>query len=131
MNPIHRFALVGVSSLLVLAAVGSAFGQKPKAAPKKPAMAVGYAKTEAVLKARCVGCHNGPGGRAGVNLATYESVVGGKWRGQPLVVAKKPKDSVLVKAVHGSGAPKMPPGGSLSPADIATVEAWISAGAKK
>ena len=126
MNRIDRSALVGVSTLVALMAVGSAVAQKPKA----PA-AVGYAKTEAVLKARCVGCHNGPGGKAGVNLASYASVVGGKWRNQPLVVAKKPADSVLVKAVHGTGMDKMPPGGSLPPGDMKTIEAWIAAGAKK
>lgn len=134
MNRINRSALVGVSTALALMAVGTALAQKPKMgkmAKKKPTMAVGYAKTEAVLKARCVGCHNGPGGKAGVNLASYAAVVGGKWREQPLVVAKKPQDSVLVKAVHGEGMDKMPPGGSLAPGDMKTIETWIAAGAKK
>ncbi len=125
MKSLLRPALAGISVAAMLAAIAVAPAQKPAA------KAAGYAPVEKLLKARCVGCHNGPGGRAGVNLAGYDAVVKGKWQGKALVVPKKPGDSVLVNAVHGKGMQTMPPGGGLPPADVKTLEAWIAAGAKK
>lgn len=118
--------LAGIAALPLVASVALAHGQG-KPAPK----AAGYAPVEKVIQARCVGCHNGPGGRAGVNLASYDSIKGGKWRGKALVVPKKPGDSVLSNAVHGKGMQAMPPGGGLPAADMKTIDAWIAAGAKK
>ena len=122
----HRRARL-LSSLLAAASLLAAV---TVAAPRKPAPTAAYAKVDAVLKAKCVGCHNGPAGAGGVNLASYAVVVKGNYKGKPLVVPKKPKDSVLAKAIHGTGVQKMPPGGSLPPADAKTIEAWIAAGAK-
>ena len=122
-----RPALAGTLILAAMAVVVVAPAQK-KPVAAKPA---GFAPVDGVLKAHCVGCHNGPGGRAGVNLASYESVTKGKWRGMSLVVPKSPSTSVLVNAVHGKGMQVMPPGGGLPPADIKKIEAWIAAGAKK
>ena len=125
MKSLLRPALAGISVAAMLAAIAVAPAQKPASTPS------GYAPVKKVLKARCVGCHNGPGGRAGVNLAGYDAVLKGKWRGKALVVAKKPGDSVLVNAVHGKGMQTMPPGGGLPSADMKAIEAWIAAGAKK
>lgn len=124
MNSIARSALAGISALSMLAAVAVAGAQKPAA------KAGAYAKVDKVIKAKCVGCHNGPAGAGGVNLASYAVVTKGKYKGKPLVVPKNVKASVLVNALHGKGVQKMPPGGSLPPADIKTIEAWIAAGAK-
>ncbi len=122
----HRRARLLFSVLAAL----PLFAALTVAAPQKKPAPKAYAKVETVIKAKCVGCHNGPGGAGGVNLANYGVVTKGKYKGKPLVVAKKPKDSILVKALHGTGVQKMPPGGSLAPAEIKTVEGWIAAGAK-
>ena len=92
---------------------------------------VPYAKVEKVVKARCVGCHNGPKGAAGVDLSSYDALLKSKFKGKKVVVAKKPKDSVLIDALTGHGVAKMPPGPPLSAADIKLFQDWISAGAKK
>ena len=119
----HRRACLLFAALPLFAALTVAAPQK-KPAPKA------YAKVDSILKAKCVACHNGPAGAGGVNLANYAAVTKGKYKGKPLVVAKKPKDSILAKALHGTGVQKMPPGGSLPPAETKVIEAWITAGAK-
>ncbi len=119
--------LAGLASLPLLASVALAHGQG-----KPAAKAAAYAPVDKVIHAKCIGCHNGPGGRAGVNLASYETVTKGKWQGKPLVVAAKPGDSVLSNAVHGKGMEIMPPPhGGLSAAELKTIDGWIAAGAKK
>ena len=118
--------LAGLAILPLLASVAFAHGQaKPAAKP------VAYAPVEKIIKAKCVGCHQGAAPAGGVNLSSYDMVVKGKYKGKPLVVAKKPADSVLAKGVHGSGVQKMPPGGSFPPNEVKTIDDWIAAGAKK
>ena len=46
-----------------------------------------------------------------------------------VVVPGHPDDSLLVAAVEGSGMLQMPPGGSLSEAEAASIRAWIRDGA--
>lgn len=119
-----RLLLAGLAAIPLFVSLALAHGQG------KPAPSA-YAKVEPILKAKCVGCHQGAAPSAGVNLSSYAMVMKGKFQGKPLVVAKKPADSVLAKAIHGAGVQKMPPGGSLTPGETKTVESWIAAGAKK
>jgi len=50
----------------------------------------------------------------------------------PVVVASKPDDSLIVKAITGApGAKKMPPRGALQQSDIDSIKAWITSGAKQ
>lgn len=128
MKPLTRPIMTGLSILSLMTAMAVAHGQKPA----KPATkAVAYAKLEPILKAKCVGCHQGANAAAGVNLSSYAELMKAKYKGKPVVVAKKPAVSVLSMAVHGKGVPKMPPGGSIPDADQKTIDAWIAAGAKK
>jgi hypothetical protein len=48
-----------------------------------------------------------------------------------VVVAGKPAQSRLSKAIHWNGAASMPPAGRLPAAEVAKIDAWIKAGAKK
>lgn len=96
----------------------------------KPAP-VTYAKVETILKAKCVGCHQGATPAGGVNLSSYEKVMGSRFKGMPVVTPKKPDQSVLAHSLHGKGVMQMPPGGKPVPSDIKTIEVWIAAGAKK
>lgn len=130
MKPLFRPAMAGLSILSLFAAVAVAYAQKPvkRAAPPK---AIPFAKLEPTVKAKCVGCHQGEKPAGGVNLSSYDALMKSKYKGKPVVVAKKPALSVLSMAVHGKGVPKMPPGGSLPGAEVKAVDAWIAGGAKK
>lgn len=109
----------------MFAAISVASAYKGGGAP------VPYAKVEKIVKARCVGCHNGAKGAAGVDLSSYDGIMKSKFKGKKVVVAKKPKESVIIDALLGHGVAKMPPGPPLSAADIKVVQDWITAGAKK
>ena len=125
MKSLVRPAFAGISVVSMLAAITVAGAQKP-------APATSYAKVDKIIQAKCIGCHQGAHPAGGVNLKDYAAVMGGKYRGKPLVVAKNAKASVLSNAVHGTGGvAKMPPGGDLPATDQKTIDAWIAAGAKK
>lgn len=51
--------------------------------------------------------------------------------GGPAVVAGKPDESLIMRALKGEGAKQMPPTGKLADDEIAKVAAWIQAGAKE
>ncbi len=104
-------------------------GSKTGEAPA-PATAGGYADVQALLTAKCVGCH-GENGKEGIDLRTYESVMKGGEHGA-IVTAGDPAASLIVKAVRGAeGVDKMPKmGAPLTEDEIGKIEAWIKAGAK-
>ncbi|MBM3800940.1 MAG: DUF1553 domain-containing protein [Acidimicrobiia bacterium] len=82
----------------------------------------------AVIEKHCLICH-GATQMSGLDLRQRESALKGGTRG-PALVAGKPDESLLYKAVKGIDALKMPPGKeSLSPADIEILRAWIVEGA--
>jgi len=95
-----------------------------KMPPKVP-----FSKVASIFNAACVSCHGATGGRAGLNLTTYESVMAGG-RSGPAIVPGKPDESLLLQLVKGTKRPKMPPGNtSLSATDIKTINDWILTGA--
>lgn len=125
-----RGAIIVASTACIVGAVATSFAQRPvkSAAPATPK----FATVNKILKDKCSGCHSGstPGG--GVDLSSYEKVMASKFKGKPVVVPKKTKDSVLSKAIHGTGVMKMPPPGvKLSADEIKLIDAWIAGGAKK
>lgn len=96
-----------------------------------PTEASGFAAVKTILDSKCLMCH-GEEGKEGIDLRTYASVMKGGEHG-PIVVAGKPEDSDIVKALRGADGKKqmpmnMPP---LDEADIAKIEAWIKEGAKE
>ncbi|MHB8635155.1 MAG: c-type cytochrome domain-containing protein [Fimbriimonadaceae bacterium] len=89
-----------------------------------------YAAVQAIFSANCVKCHSGPAPKAGIDLSSYESAMKGGRQGA-VINAGDAAGSKLVMALHGQGAKQMPPPPATVPAaDIATIEAWITAGAK-
>jgi len=65
----------------------------------------------------------------GLRLDSRESILRGGGRG-PAVVAGKPNESLLIRAVEQTDPSlKMPPGKKLSGADIALLAKWIAMGA--
>ena len=86
-------------------------------------------KIRPVLATRCQSCHNDELKTSGLSLASREAMIDGGNRGI-VVVPGHPEDSLLVAAVEGSGMLQMPPGGSLSEAELASIRAWVRDGAR-
>ncbi len=89
-----------------------------------------------MLEARCDGCHSGADADAGLDLSAgsaWASLVGAastEAPGRTRVVPGDPDASYLVAKLEGTAGDQMPLGGAALPAaTIATVRAWISAGA--
>jgi len=80
-----------------------------------------------ILTKRCASCHEGNGKKGGVDVSSYELVIGKAG----LVVPGSPEKSKLYTSVSGA-APKMPKGngGALAKAEVDAIAAWIKAGAK-
>src|SRR6185436_14022034 len=80
-----------------------------------------------ILSKRCTSCHEGNGKKGGVDLSSYEQVMGKAG----LVVPGSPDKSKLYTSVTGA-QPKMPKGngGPLAKAEVDAIAAWIKAGAK-
>jgi mono/diheme cytochrome c family protein len=100
----------------------------PTAAPTQAPSAGGatasasFADVQAMLKAKCGACH-GDAATAGLNVTTYATLMKGGADG-PVVSAKDAAGSLIVKKMEAGGHP-----GQLSADELATVKAWITAGA--
>jgi hypothetical protein len=90
------------------------------------------AVSEIISKYLCTVCHGGGEPRAGLSLDDHKSMMKGSKRG-PVVVPGKPASSELIRRLKGQTEPRMPFTGPpwLSEDEVATIEQWISAGAKE
>lgn len=95
------------------------------------------ADVQPIFTASCVSCHGGAAPQLGLDLgegAAYAALVGVDSASQPGTLRVAPGDpaaSLLLLKV-GPTPPvggRMPLGGALSDAEIATLEAWVAAGA--
>ncbi len=89
-----------------------------------------FAAVQPILNRSCVGCH-GEGGKAGIDLRTYESVMQGGRKG-PIIKAGDPANSMLIQALSGAGGvDQMPKNAApLDAAEIKQLSDWVQAGAK-
>jgi cytochrome c len=90
-------------------------------------------KVKPIFDANCARCHGGMNHRGGLNIDTRESLLKGGHTG-PAIVPGDPSKSLLVTLIRHEGPasdpmPMPPKGDKLSDADIATMTAWIKAGA--
>lgn len=85
------------------------------------------AQVRPVLVEKCLPCH-GENGASGLRLDSRAGALKGGKRG-PAVVAGDPAASLLMQAVRGAGALKMPPTGPLSAGEVAALETWVRQGA--
>jgi mono/diheme cytochrome c family protein len=84
-------------------------------------------KIRPLFAEKCFACHTDA--RMGnLQLDSREHFLKGGKSG-PIVVPGDPSASLLVKAIHYDGTPKMPPTGKLAADQIAAIEAWVKAGA--
>jgi mono/diheme cytochrome c family protein len=84
-------------------------------------------RAQALLKAKCVRCHGGNKRESGLDLRSRATILKGGESG-PGVVPGQPDESLVLKRVRDG---EMPPrnAGRLLPAEIATLQQWIAAGA--
>jgi WD40 repeat protein len=100
-------------------------------APAQQATAPDYAKVVApVLAKYCAGCHNDEDREGDFSLESYKSLQSGTEDG-PAFLPGDSAGSRIIRLITGAASPKMPPKGHPRPSeqDIATVKAWIDAGA--
>ncbi|MHB8520782.1 MAG: c-type cytochrome domain-containing protein [Limisphaerales bacterium] len=96
-----------------------------------------YAVVDAILSQHCLDCHAAPDPEAKLVLESFETLMEGGEHSAELVPGKS-DDSRLVQVIEGRGVDAkgkkliMPPGKrkKLSAAEIASIKAWIDAGAK-
>jgi hypothetical protein len=118
----------------ILAATAIVRAAAPPATPTagKQAEAAGtgeYAAAQAVFAARCVRCHGPEKQRNGLRLDTRSAALEGGVDG-PVIVPGRSAHSELVRRILGQAKPRMPyreP--PLDAGEIATIRAWIDAGA--
>jgi hypothetical protein len=79
----------------------------------------------------CMECHKSTNAKAGLSVETYDAIMKGS-RKRKAVVPGKADESRLVTTVEGRTRPVMPPKNKAKPneKEIATLRAWIAAGAK-
>jgi hypothetical protein len=85
-------------------------------------------KVRPVLAEKCVSCHGPEKQKGGLRLDSRAAVVKGGDRG-PAVVAGKPGESLLLRALAHDGELKMPPRTKLPDAEIAAFKEWVRLGA--
>ena len=82
-----------------------------------------------VLVEKCLSCHGAEKPKSGLRLDTRDGLLMGGQSGAA-VVAGKPKDGLLLKAIlHTDKDLKMPPGGKLPDREIAALAKWVELGA--
>ena len=82
-------------------------------------------KIHAILKAKCLGCHDESKRTSGFSVEDIESVISGGAKHGIAVKPGNPDGSPLVKMLRGEIKPQMPFGGELQKTDISIVEDWI------
>jgi cytochrome c len=92
-------------------------------------------KVKPIFEANCYRCHGGMNHRGGLSIETMAGMLKGGHDGAVLVPGH-PEQSLLVKLIRHEGPADdpmpmpPPPREKISDADIATITAWVAAGAK-
>lgn len=83
-----------------------------------------------VLASRCLSCHNGARGQAGLSLAARQDILRGGVSG-PAIRPGDGAASLLVQRIDGTKGPRMPMAGApLDEPTIALIRRWIDEGAR-
>jgi mono/diheme cytochrome c family protein len=125
-----RALLAVVMMLSAGASAAAQSGFEEGAAPRRP----GSLRFEAaklareagsILASQCVGCHGPEKKKGGLDLTRRASALAGGESGA-VIVPGQPGESLLIEKVTEG---EMPPTGALSKGQVATVRAWVEAGA--
>ena len=118
-----------LAPLLTILAAMLLLSSAPLRAAEAPAA---FTKAHAVLEERCFKCHSHAANKSkgGLLLDSAAAVLKGGDTG-PAIVAGKPEESLLIKAVrYGDPDLQMPPKNEkLAAADLAALTEWVAAGA--
>ena len=79
-----------------------------------------------ILRANCLGCHQGPTGKGGLQLGNIQSLVNGGHTG-PVVVPGKSAQSYLFHLVARGNMPPQPDR-QLKEVEVEVIRAWIDGG---
>ena len=133
----HRSAAALLASAIALASTAALWQPHPVAAQAEPApnTAAFYTQhVQPIFQANCYSCHGGMNHRGGLSLATKAGMLKGGHDGSVLDM-KDPEQSMLIRLIRHEG-PKddpmpmpPPPRKKVTDAEIATVTAWVKAGA--
>ena len=89
-------------------------------------------QVQPIFQANCYRCHGGMNRRGGLQLDTQAGMMRGGKDGS-VITPGHPEQSLLIALIRHEGPADdpmpMPPRSKISDADIATVTAWIKAGA--
>jgi uncharacterized protein DUF1553/uncharacterized protein DUF1549/cytochrome c len=80
-----------------------------------------------VLKVECLRCHRGSQAKGGLDLTARESALRGGQSG-PVLVAGRPDESRLIRAVRREVDPPMPPRKTLPPETVEVLRQWVERG---
>ena len=131
----RRLGWIGAYGAFLLTPVALALAAPAK--PESPPQPAGAneaqlqlfeSKVRPLLLDRCGKCHGEKLQQGGLRLDTAEGFRKGSDQG-PLTQATNPEQSLLLRAVRHEGGLAMPPGEKLSDGEIATLTAWVKAGA--
>ena len=87
------------------------------------------AQVAPILQKNCLACHSNSGRMGGLVMESYDGLIKGGTHGGPIVPGNA-DGSRIIQMLEGKMAPRMPFGADPLPAaDIATIKAWINAGA--
>jgi hypothetical protein len=78
-----------------------------------------------ILRTRCVGCHGGASGQAGLDLSTREGILKGGRSGAAIQPGASDKSLLVEKIVSRAMPPTLP---KLTDADIAVIRSWVDKG---
>jgi len=129
---LSSFALLGtLAAAAVLVTPSTHVAAQAAPAPNTPEFYT--TKVKPIFDANCARCHSGMNHRGGLNIDTRAGLLKGGHDGA-VIVPGDGKNSLLVKLIRHEGPandpmPMPPKRDKLSDADIATVTAWIDAGA--
>jgi WD40 repeat protein len=99
--------------------------ERPGAAPATSQ----FADIASILQKNCLACHSSTAKMGGLIMDNYAALMKGGAHG-PAIVPGKADDSRMIQMLQGKIQPRMPFNSDPLPAaDIATIAAWINAGA--
>jgi len=119
----HDFAL----TIFIAGVVCAVSGRCTAAEPEKAQAEFFEREIRPLLAERCQKCHGAEKPKGGLQLLSRESLARGGTTG-PVVVAGKPAESRLIKAVNYQEI-QMPPDGRLKADEIAKLTSWVEQGA--
>jgi WD40 repeat protein len=115
-----------ITSALAVVITTTALGRAQAPAPAAPP---DFARdVMPILETNCLRCHNTAKQEGGLLLESFDDLMKGGDDGSPIVPGDA-DGSALIRQVEGRAKPKMPPKSDLRPEDIATLRAWVTAGA--